>query len=104
MMMSKYKTVVVDYEGMQASLDQHAEQGWKLLTVTPDAWRKLATYEAEANSSEGRTENGKGSRDEEFVASYYLLVFVREDDPRFDLGLASASHELPEKGYPIPEF
>ena len=98
---SKYKTVVIDYEGMQACLDQHSEQGWMLHTVSPDSWRKVAGLERETHAGD---EGGPNRDEEEYVASYYLLVFVREDDPQFDMGLAAATQELPETGYPLRGF
>ena len=38
--MQKYKRLVTDYEGMQAALDTHAAQGWRLASLTPATWRK----------------------------------------------------------------
>lgn len=76
--MVKYKSVVTDYEGMQAQLDTHAAQGWRLFSVTPDTWRK----------STGTTGDGTPPFDElstsvvptqEYSASYYLVIFERDE-------------------------
>jgi len=101
-MVPKYKTVVVDYEAMQSCLDLHAEQGWRLMSVTPDAWRRVM-------NSHGITVQSMGVKtsdapEEELIASYYLLVFMREDDNRYELGRASASEERPDRSFTLPDY
>ncbi|HEX5322531.1 MAG TPA: hypothetical protein VFW40_02010 [Capsulimonadaceae bacterium] len=92
--MTKYKTSVVDYEGMQECLDQHAAQGWRLFCVNADTWRKV-----EGEGLSGPQGAGGVSADSapvaEYSASYYLLVFFREEDSLRDTALAEAIEELP---------
>lgn len=76
--MPKYKTAVTDYEGMQGTLDTHAEQGWKLFSVTPDTWRKTLSDDEGMDSPPFQELNTHG-RTQEYSASYYLLVFQRDD-------------------------
>lgn len=75
--MHKYKTMVTDYEGMQRILDEHAEQGWRLFSVTPDTWRKVV------GSDHGMDAPQFGAIEAhampEYSASYYLLLFVRDE-------------------------
>ncbi len=88
----KYKTAVTDYEGMQGTLDTHASQGWNLLSVTPDTWRR--------NSGSGQGmesapfEQLEGASVVEYSASYYLLVFERDDVPGEDTLLAALEEPL----------
>lgn len=90
----KYKTVVTDYEGMQGLLDTHASQGWKLLSVTPDTWRR------NAGSGQGMEaapfEQLEGPSMVEYSASYYLLVFERDDPAGDDSRLAALEEALPQ--------
>lgn len=90
----KYKTAVTDYEGMQGILDTHASQGWKLLSVTPDTWRR------NAGSGQGMEsapfEQLEGASVIEYSASYYLLVFERDDAPGEDTLLAALEEALPQ--------
>src|SRR5579872_5050916 len=94
--MTKYKTAVVDYEGMQECLDQHSAQGWRLFCVNADTWRKV-----EGESLGGTAPHGAlgvssdSSAADVYSASYYLLVFVREEDPLRDTSLAEAVKEIP---------
>jgi hypothetical protein len=76
--MIKYKSVVTDYEGMQALLDSHASLGWRLFSLTPDTWRKsVASDGTDSPPFDELTTSGKPT--EEYSASYYLLIFERED-------------------------
>jgi len=100
-MAGRYKTIVVDYEAMQACLDQHSEQGWKLKSVSVDSWRRVVNVRSAA-AEQAVTSRDSGAPEEEIVASYYLLVFVRDDDPRPERGRAAA--QMQEKGFSIPEF
>lgn len=76
--MQKYKTAVTDYEGMQRILDTHSELGWKLFSVTPDTWRKTMADDDAMESPPFQELNTHG-RTQEYSASYYLLVFQRDD-------------------------
>ena len=96
--------MLVDYEGLQASLDQHAEMGWKLVSLTPDTWRKVLSGQAANSDVELLGSTADGTPAEEFCASYYLLVFSSEDNPRFNLDLATSAEPLPEKDYKLPEY
>lgn len=92
--MVKYKSVVSDYEGMQALLDTHAAQGWRLFSVTPDTWRKSVASEGDDRPPfDELTTSGKPS--EEYSASYYLIIFERDEflDPHERA--ASAEESLP---------
>jgi len=89
----KYKTCVTDYEGMQAALDTHVSQGWRLFSITPDTWRRsIVTLEGDEAPFEGLSGSSSGH---EYSASYYLLVFQREE--YLDEGgfAAMAEKELP---------
>lgn len=90
--MPKYKTAVTDYEGMQGVLDAHAEQGWRLFSVTPDTWRKTVADDDGMDSPPFQELNTHG-RTQEYSASYYLLVFQR-DDLLEDRGSLAAMQEL----------
>ena len=79
--MHKYKTVVTDYEGMQGVLDAHSAQGWRLFSadaghlaqVGRSATRGMEQppfEELDAHEQQGT---------QEYSASYYLLVFARDD-------------------------
>ena len=103
-MFNHYKTMVVDYEAMQACLDQHAEQGWKLKSVTPDSWRRVLNVKAPSTPGEPLDAHDSGAPEEELVASYYLLVFVRDDEPVHERGRATAAEAVPESGFTFPEF
>ena len=94
--MIKYKTAVVDYEGMQECLDQHASQGWRLFCVNADTWRKV-----EGEGLGGAAPHGAlgvssdNTLAEVYSASYYLLVFMREEDPMRQAALAEQEEEPP---------
>ncbi len=90
--MQKYKTAVTDYEGMQRVLDTHAEQGWKLFSVTPDTWRKSIAGDEGMDSPPFQELNPHGHT-QEYSASYYLLVFQR-DDLLQEQGSLNAMQEL----------
>lgn len=90
--MQKYKTAVTDYEGMQRVLDTHAEQGWKLFSVSPDTWRKTVADDEGMESPPFQELNPHG-RTQEYSASYYLLVFQR-DDLLQEQGSLNAMQEL----------
>lgn len=90
----KYKTAVTDYEGMQGILDTHGAQGWKLLSATPDTWRR------NAGTGEGMEsapfEQLEGASVVEYSAIYYLLVFERDDALGEDSRLAALEEALPQ--------
>jgi len=88
--MVKYKSVVTDYEGMQAQLDTHAAQGWRLFSVTPDTWRK-STGSAGSDSPPFDELSTSTAPTQEYSASYYLIIFER--DEYADLGERAASAE-----------
>jgi hypothetical protein len=75
--MIKYKSVVTDYEGMQAILDTHAAQGWRLFSVTPDTWRKSVSTEGDPAPFGELSNTPTGTQ--EYSASYYLIIFERDD-------------------------
>ncbi len=89
----KYKTAVTDYEGMQALLDTHAAQGWTLFSVAPDTWRRSI------GGGEGMEtppfEALQGAGVQEYSASYYLLVFERDEGVGDDVSMASLEEALP---------
>lgn len=75
--MTRYKTVLTDYEGLQDALESHSEQDWKLVSANPDTWRKAEVIPGVSEMM------GSASADrpaEEYSASYYLLIFSREED------------------------
>ena len=90
--MVKYKSVVTDYEGMQALLDTHAAQGWRLFSVTPDTWRRSASSSA-TDTAPFDELSGATSPTLEYSASYYLVIFER--DEFLDMHERSASAEEP---------
>jgi hypothetical protein len=79
MVMLKYKTVVTDYEGMQGVLDTHSAQGWRLFSLSPDTWRKSITSANDTTSPFDELASTPGATAFEYSASYYLLVFHRDD-------------------------
>ena len=93
--MVRYKTVVTDYEGMQAVLDSHAMQGWRLFSATPDTWRKSAAPGDGIDRAPFEELTQPGDVTQEYSASYYLLVFHREDNFVDDLLAATAEEPLP---------
>jgi hypothetical protein len=100
MAMVKYKSVVTDYEGMQALLDSHGAQGWRLFSLTPDTRRKsVASDGSDSPPFDELTTSGKPT--EEYSASYYLLIFEREDllDDRERVGMAEESLPMTPRHY-----
>lgn len=91
----KYKTAVTDYEAMQGVLDTHASQGWKLMSVTADTWRR------NSGTGEGMEaapfEQLEGASVVEYSAIYYLLVFERDDSLGEDSRLAALEEALPQE-------
>ncbi len=77
--MRRYKTMVTDYEGMQGILDSHAEQGWALFSLTPDTWRRTFSEDSGMDPSPFEELDSSSRAMREYSASYYLLVFQRED-------------------------
>jgi len=88
----KYKTAVTDYEGLQGTLDTHAAQGWKLLSLTPDTWRRNSGSGAGLETAP--FEQLEGASVIEYSASYYLLVFERDDNAGEDALLAALEEPL----------
>ncbi len=95
--MHRYKTLVTDYEGMQEALDSSAEAGWNLVSVTPDHWRKVTGRLGERNPMVSMDE-GVAPSSEEYSATYYLLVFVRQDGPSHQRMELSEASEIPFEG------
>ncbi len=101
--MLRYKTIVTDYEGMQGVLDTHAMQGWRLFSLAPDTWRKsLATEGGGMDRMPFEELNRPGDATQEYSASYYLLVFQRDDNSVDEL-LASTAEE-PLSAATLPGF
>jgi hypothetical protein len=92
--MLRYKTAVTDYEGMQGVLDVHSVQGWRLFSVTPDTWRKTVSAEAGMEHRAFEELSAPGDMTQEYSASYYLLVFQREDSTVDELLAATAEEPL----------
>jgi len=91
--MRRYKTAVTDYEGMQGVLDGHAEQGWTLFSVSPDTWRRTFSEDSGMEKSPFEELDDSSRAMREYSASYYLLVFQRED--RLETREAYAEAEEP---------
>jgi hypothetical protein len=98
--MLKYKTVVTDYEGMQGLLDTHAGQGWRLFSVTPDTWRKSAAPEDGESRAPFEELDTRGKATQEYSASYYLLVFQRDDIGDYLERQSMAEEPLPLSSLP----
>lgn len=94
----QYKTVVTDYEGMQGVLDMHSAQGWRLFSLTPDTYRKSVPTGmgdgADASPFDELSTHGAPAT-QEYSASYYLLVFQREDALEDASRLASLEEAFP---------
>jgi hypothetical protein len=88
--MQKYKTAVTDYEGMQGVLDLHAAQGWRLFSLAPDTWRKMTS--TERGMEPPPFDDLATEPIQEYSASYYLLVFAR-DEPLEDPNLLASLQE-----------
>ncbi len=107
--MYQYKTAVADYEGMQEVLTTNGAEGWRLVSVTPDTYRMTPSTPGGEDSLRIGTvaieelPGGQGTR--EYSASYYLLVFERQDDPSSvrTLEAASESIEFPHH-FALPEY
>jgi hypothetical protein len=93
--MRRYKTIVTDYEGMQGVLDTHAEQGWLLFSVTPDTWRRTVSETSGMDSSPFEELDTESRAMREYSASYYLLVFHREEGLEDRESYATAREPLP---------
>jgi hypothetical protein len=78
--MQRYKTIVTDYEGMQGVLDSYAMQGWRLMSLTPDTWRKSTVSNSGVDRAPFEELASPGDVTQEYAACYYLLVFHREDN------------------------
>ncbi|MGO8673395.1 MAG: hypothetical protein ACLQVD_18790 [Capsulimonadaceae bacterium] len=76
--MVKYKSAVTDYEGMQSLLDAHASQGWRLFSVSADTWRKSVTPEGD-DQPQFNPLGAPGRSALEYSASYYLVIFERDE-------------------------
>jgi hypothetical protein len=83
--MPQYKTALVDYEGLQDFLDSR-------VSGDPSASRAVGMM---------RTQDD-GAPADEFCASYYLLVFSRDDDPQVthSHGKAVEVLDLPDYSFP----
>jgi hypothetical protein len=92
--MVKYKSIVTDYEGMQAQLDMHAAQGWRLFSVTPDTWRK-STSTSGNDSAPFDELSTSTSPTQEYSASYYLVIFERDEYIDVHERAASAEESFP---------
>lgn len=93
----QYKTVVTDYEGMQGVLDMHSAQGWRLFSLTPDTYRKSAPSgmgDGDASPFDELATHGAPAT-QEYSASYYLLVFQRDDTGEESGRLASLEEAFP---------
>jgi len=77
---------------MQSILDTHAEQGWRLFSLSPDTWRKTLAGDDGMDTPPFEELNPRGHT-QEYSASYYLLVFQR-DDLLADQGSLAAMEEL----------
>lgn len=88
--MLRYKTAVTDYEGMQDVLDGHSIQGWRLFSVTPDTWRKSIAPNDGVERAPFEELAPPGDTTQEYSASYYLMVFQREDNSVDELLAATA--------------
>jgi hypothetical protein len=98
--MFEYKTVVTDYEGMQDILTTHAGQGWQLKSATPDTWRFLVSNTLGLHMPTTK-EEPEHVVTRELSASYYLLIFERENDLHRGRLTESASEDL---SYTLPDL
>ena len=92
--MLRYKTTVTDYEGMQAVLDAHTMQGWRLFSAAPDTWRKSTAPNDGLDRAPFEELTPPGDRTQEYSASYYLLIFQRDDNSVEELLAATAEEPL----------
>jgi hypothetical protein len=100
--MPQYKTALVDYEGLQDFLDSCGEQGWRLVSLTPDTWRRVSGDPSASRAVGMMRTQDDGAPADEFCASYYLLVFSRDDDPQVthSHGKAVEVLDLPDYSFP----
>jgi hypothetical protein len=91
--MHKYKTMLTDFEGMQGVLDSHAAQGWRLFSLAPDTWRKVVATDRGMESPPFDDLDTQPLQ--EYCASYYLLVFARDDSLEDTDRLASLQEPFP---------
>ncbi len=94
--MYKYKTVVTDYEGMQGILDTHAAQGWQLFSAAPDTWRRMAS--AGGSMTPPPFDDLDTQPVQEYSASYYLLIFTRDEPLDEPDRLAALEEPFPVAG------
>ena len=92
--MRRYKTVVTDYEGMQGILDSHSEQGWRLFSLTPDTWRRTFSESSGMEQSPFEELDTESRAMREYSASYYLLVFQRDEGREMREAYAAAEEPL----------
>lgn len=100
--MLKYKTILSDYEALQGILDAHGAQGWRLVSVTPDTWRKSVASKPEADGISLEDLGGNGQPLHEYTASYYLLVFAIEGE--WEIDEHEAALEKANQGSSRPYF
>lgn len=93
--MLRYKTVVTDYEGMQGVLDIHSMQGWRLFSLSPDTWRKSIAPNDGIDRAPFEELSEPGDSTQEYSASYYLLVFQRDENTVEELLAATAEEPIP---------
>ncbi len=104
--MYSYKTIVTDYEGMQEALSVYGAQGWKLISVTPDTWRVVPGNLSDADTLGLGTGGpvGPNTPNNEYSASYYLLVLEREGEVTHAHGHAVAAEALDMPDFSLPEY
>ena len=102
--MIKYKRLLTDYEGLQGCLDIHSEQGWRLVSVTPDTFRKSIAAKPEGDGLSLDDFGGDGGQPlNEYTASYYLVILSREGDREAEEHDAAMEEQLPYTSFPLFE-
>jgi len=102
--MIKYKRLLTDYEGLQGTLDIHSEQGWRLVSVTPDTFRKSVAAKPEGDGISLDDFGGDGGQPlNEYTASYYLVILSREGDRELDERENALEESMPFKQFPMFE-
>ena len=102
--MIKYKRLLTDYEGLQGCLDIHSEQGWRLVSVTPDTFRKSIAAKPEGDGISLDDFGGDGGQPlNEYTASYYLVILSREGDRESEEHEAAMEEQLPYTSFPLFE-
>jgi hypothetical protein len=91
--MTKYKTVVTDYEGLQRCLDDATESGWHLFSVQPDTWRKVVGSNGDSDPLEAMGVP-VGEPTAQYSASYYLIILYRDDNLEHQVGAIAQSEDL----------